>query len=55
MPGINGGTIYRRVVGTREDKTVEPSDPRSIIVEPTHSVRSPTILPTSRSSFPTLS
>jgi len=55
MPGVSGGTVYWRVVGTREDRTTEPSELRSLITEAVQSAGSPSMSSTSKNDLPALS
>jgi hypothetical protein len=55
LPGNDGRTVYWKVVGTRANRTTFTSEVRSIIVEPSEPVGTPTISPTSKTSLPELS
>lgn len=56
LPGINGGTIYWRVVGTKADKTVVVSSSfHSFSIEAPKAAGSPVIAPTNITGIPTLS
>ena len=55
IPGISGGPVYWKVVGTRTNRTTATSEVFSIIVDPTQPVGDPTISPTIRTYLPTLS
>jgi hypothetical protein len=55
LPGNDGGTVYWKVVGTRANRTTFTSEVRSIIVEPSEPVGTPTISPTSKTPLPELS
>jgi len=55
IPGMTGGPVYWRVVGTRANKTTATSGVFSITVDPAEAVEDPSIVDTSKSSFPTLS
>jgi hypothetical protein len=55
VPGISGGSVYWKVVGTRTNRTTATSEVRSIIIEPAQPVEGQTISPTSKTSLPTLS
>jgi hypothetical protein len=55
IPGVTGGTVYWKVIGTREDKTRATSNVCSLLVEGAHEVENPQISPTSKSLWPNLS
>jgi hypothetical protein len=55
IPGLSGGTVYWRIVGTRANKTIATSEIGSIIVDPPQPVENPDISPKSRTSLPKLS
>jgi len=55
LPGLSGGTVYWKVVGTRTDKTKVESDVFSFIVDEPLPVGSPQIVDTTKSALPTLS
>jgi hypothetical protein len=55
IPGVNGGSVYWKVIGTRADKTQATSNVCSLLIEAAHEVESPQISPTSKGSLPTLS
>ena len=55
MPGVSGGTIYWRVVGTRTNKTTFITQSLSIVINPPQAVGNATISPTSKGSLPQLS
>ena len=55
MPGVEGGPVYWKVIGTKADKTTETSDVRMIWIGGAQPVGSPEISPTQKSSLPTLS
>jgi hypothetical protein len=55
IPGITGGSVYWRVVGSRADKTQATSSGSSILIEGAHEVDSPQISSTSKGPLPTLS
>jgi hypothetical protein len=55
MPGVEGGPVYWKVIGTKAAKTTETSDVRMIWVGGGQPVGSPEITPTQKSSLPTLS
>jgi hypothetical protein len=54
LPGTNGGAVYWRVVGTRQDKSTEQSEVNSIFIEAAHEVGNPRVSSTSRSALPSL-
>lgn len=51
-PGIPGGPVYWRVVGTRADKTIATSEPGSIFVDPPLTVGDPQLSHKSQSTLP---
>jgi predicted outer membrane repeat protein len=55
LPGDEGGNVYWKVLGTRSNRTVESSSPKSIQIEPHHPVGTPTLSSTSKKSLPTVS
>lgn len=55
LPGINGGTVYWRVVGTKADKTRVESNVQSFSVAEAGAAGSPSVSPTSITGLPTLS
>ena len=54
ISGGGGGTVYWRVVGTRNNKPIFTSEVRSIFIEPPQPVGGPTISPMSKGSTPEL-
>jgi hypothetical protein len=55
IPGMAGGSVFWRVVGTSANKTTVTSGVFSIIIDPAQAVGNPGIVNTSKSSLPTLS
>jgi hypothetical protein len=55
IPGMTGGSVFWRVVGTGTNKTTVTSGVFSIIIDPAQAVGNPGIVNTSKSSLPTLS
>ena len=55
IPGVTGGSVYWKVVGTRAGKTQAESNVFSILIEGAQEVDNPQISPTSKSFLPTLS
>jgi hypothetical protein len=55
VSGKSGGTIYLKVIGTRDNKTTEVSEVRSIVIDPPQPVSNPNISSTNKNSLPELS
>lgn len=52
IPGLSGGTVYWRIVGTRANKTIATSETGSIIVDPPKPVENPQISHSSKTTTP---
>jgi hypothetical protein len=54
IAGVNGGSVYWKVIGTREDKIKATSNVCSLLIEGADEVENPQISSTSKGSLPTL-
>jgi hypothetical protein len=54
IAGVNGGSVYWKVIGTNEDKIKATSNVCSLLIEGADEVENPQISSTSKGSLPTL-